>query len=173
MYSEQRFNDERDAQQNIIVKEPVGFASGFLESEVAGELRNWNRKQGLPGIVASSSAGYLLPNKAVRSPDASWISRERFRKVSKEAQKKFLPPTPAFIVEIRSQSDSIIELQNKMLEWIEQGALLAWLIDPTEKKTFIFRPEVPAVMLEGFDHKLSGEDVLLNFELDLNLLKFP
>jgi len=160
---------ERDKHGTIYVMEPTGAETGSFNVEVATDVTMWNRKH-RSGIVFDSSAGFTLPNTAVRSPDISWISKERWEALPTEAKKKFAPICPDFIIEIRSESDSLSELKNKMEEYMENGCHLGWLIDRTGQKVYIYRQEKPVEMTYSLDVVLSGEDVLPGFELNLKTL---
>jgi len=109
----------------------------------------------------------------MRSPDAAWVSDERWKTVKEEQKEKFLPVVPDFIVEVRSESDKLKDLKEKMDEWIENGVRLGWLIDYKGKRAYIYRPNQPIEVLGGLDQILSGEHVLEDFEFDLNLLRIP
>lgn len=162
---------ERDKHLNIIIMPPTSGFSGYCENEANGEIRNW-RKKTKSGYSFSSSTGYLLPNGAMRSPDSSWISSERWATIPESAKSKFLPIVPDFIIEIRSPTDTLKGLKEKMLEWIENGVKLAWLIDLQNQQTYIYRIDGSIEIVKGFDKKLSGEMVMEGFEFDLELLKF-
>ncbi len=161
---------ERNEKGQIIIMPPTGFISGNLNSEVVIELGIWNRKKRL-GLVADSSTGFNLPDGSMRSPDASWVSLELWQTVPEETKSKFPPICPEFVLELRSDSDSLNELRDKMQKtWIANGAKLAWLIDPQNQQTFIYRSNGSIEIVEGFDKMLSGENVLEGFEFDLKLL---
>lgn len=163
---------ERDTNQNIIIMAPVGGGSGFQEKNLIFEVELWVRKNKI-GYSFSSSTGFLMPNGAMRSPDACWISEERWEKVTDEQRKKFPPVVPDFIVEIMSPTDSLKGAKAKMGEWIENGARLAWLIDIKNKQVFIYRENPSIEIVKGFDKKLSGESVMKGFQFDLTQLKMP
>ncbi len=163
---------ERDPDKKIIIMAPVGSESGFYEGEAFGELRSWNVTSS-EGVTLSPSAGFKLPNGATRAADATWISLERWEALTPEQKKKFLPITPDFAIEIRSETDKLKKLKAKMQEWIENGVRLAWLIDPIEQKTHIYRADGSIEILEGFERELSGEGVLKGFIFDLRLLRLP
>lgn len=116
--------------------------------------------------VSDSNGGFTLPNQAMRVPDAAWISLERWEKVPEEEQKKFAHLCPDFVIELMSESDSLKETQSKMEEWMENGCRLAWLIDPKERKTFVYQ-EKGTIREIPFETPLSGENVLPGFQLDL------
>ena len=103
----------------------------------------------------------------MRSPDAACIKKERWEALTVTEQEKFAPICPDFIVELRSKSDSLSRLKNKMEKWVANGCKLAWLIDPLEKKAYVYKPKLQAQEIIGFDGKLSGENLLPGFELDL------
>ena len=107
----------------------------------------------------------------MRAPDAAWVRLERWEQLSPEEQKKFAPLTPDFIIEVRSESDSLNELQNKMQEWVHKGCRLAWLLDPMEQKAYVYTAQGLVKTIETFEENLSGGDVLPGFALDLSLLK--
>jgi Uma2 family endonuclease len=163
---------ERNADKTINVMDPTENESGYLENEVSGELRNW-AKTDKTGISFSASTGFTLPTGAVRSADASWLPLEKWLFLPAEDRKKFTHVCPEFIVEIRSESDDLKDLQMKMLEWVDNGVLLGWLIDPRSRTTYIYRADGSIETVRGFDKSLSGENVLNGFVLDLSILILP
>lgn len=163
---------ERDAQQNLIIMSPVGGLSGYLEEEIQGELRKWAKEDGT-GLTFSSSTGFLLPNGAMRSPDASWVSFDKWNALTEEQKKKFPPFVPDFVVELRSATDSMKKLKAKAQEWIDNGVKLLWLIDPEPREIWIYRTDGTVDRLSGFDRQLSGEEVLPGFSFDLQMLQAP
>jgi Uma2 family endonuclease len=118
------------------------------------------------GIGFDSSTGFTLPNGAKRSPDVAWVRRERWEALSEEERDRFPPLCPDFVIELRSRSDPLTPLQEKMAEYIANGAQLGWLIDPGERRLYIYRPEVTPECLEQ-PEQVSGEPLLPGFELDL------
>ncbi len=163
---------ERNENQQIVIMPPTSPVSGNFNSEIVYQLKDWGRKQKIDGVFGDSSSGYKLSDGSVRSPDASWVSVEAWSVIPKELQKRFPPICPEFVVELLSESDSLEELKKKMqFTWIANGAKLAWLIDPKSKQTFIYRANGSIEIVEGFNKKLSGENVLEGFEFDLSWLK--
>jgi Uma2 family endonuclease len=162
---------ERDKNGQIIIMPPTGTMSGHQNFTINALLGQWVLANRHLGVGFDSSTGFRLPNGAMRAPDSAWIQKNRWEQLSKEDQEKFAPLTPDFVIEVRSRSDSIKELQAKMQEWIQNGCRLAWLIDPVEQKAYVYTPQNPLKTVESFDEKLSGENVLPGFELDLSLLK--
>ena len=161
---------ERDQYGNIEIMPPTGFETGRRNSALNAELSLWNR-QHEHGVAADSSTGYTLPNGAVRSPDASWISLERLSATTLEDRERFVSAVPEFAVEIRSRSDRPRILRDKMREYLDNGVLLAWFIDVPEQRVEIYRATGEVTTVEGFDQVLSGEEVLPGFEFDLRWMK--
>ena len=161
---------ERTKNREIIIMEPVGGESGYYENNVSYHLTSWNVKRKV-GLVFSPSTGFTLPSGAIKSADAAFLRLETWAAVPLSDRKKFAHVCPDFIIEIRSESDSLNELLEKMTEWIEDGVRLGWLIDPKEKKAYIFRANSHVEEVNGFDKTLSGENVLEGFELLLKDLE--
>ncbi|MEA5581474.1 Uma2 family endonuclease [Nodularia harveyana UHCC-0300] len=156
---------ERNATGELIIMPPTGSDTGKRNLDIAGQLWFWNRQTKL-GEVFDSSTGFLLPNGANRSPDAAWVSKQRWDALTLEQQETFAPICPDFVLELRSKTDSLEKLQAKMREYIENGAGLGWLIDRKNQRVEIYRP---GRNVEVLDHpvSLSGEDALPGFVLDL------
>jgi len=165
---------ERETDGTVTMEPPVGVEGDYFKNEVYYAIRNWNDGQEtFPGMAIGSNTRFVLPNGATRSPDAAWISFKRLEGCSREKMTKFLPLCPEFVVEIRSASEPLIKLQAKMVEWVENGALMAWLIDPDEKQALVFLKNGETVQVSSLEEKLSGEEVLPGFVFDLRSLKFP
>jgi Uma2 family endonuclease len=159
-------NLERDSQRNIIVMSPTGSLTGNFNLRISAILFMWNESLGL-GQVFDSSAGFTLANGAVRSPDVSWVRNEKWNNLSNDQKEKFAPICPDFLIEVRSKSDGMAYLQNKMSEYIENGTELGWLIDRFDSKVYIYRKGQPVEKIESLNVKLSGEQTLPGFVLDL------
>jgi Uma2 family endonuclease len=157
---------ERTADGELIVNPPTGWETGKRNSSISGELYLWWRNAGEPGQVFDSSTGFILPNGATRSPDASWVSRERWQALTPEQKGTFANICPDFVVELRSSSDTLKSGQDKMREYIDNGALLGWLIDPQHRRVEIYRSSKDVEVLEN-PAELSGETVLPGFVLNL------
>ena len=160
---------ERTKNGEILIMAPTGGETGFLNLELGRIFGNWNKKKKL-GRVFDSSTAFRLPSSAIRSPDISFLSMEKWEKLSPKERSEFPPICPDFAAEIRSKSDSLIELQKKMEEWMENGCLLAWLLDIPEKKVYICRPSKEPELRAGEKILLSGEDVLPGLEFYLHEL---
>ncbi len=128
----------------------------------------WNRQTHL-GKSFDSSTGFQLPNGANRSPDASWISIERWDALTSTEQERFVPLCPDFVMELRSASDALAPLQAKLQEYLENGVQLGWLIDPQQQVVEIYRPSQAVEVLQT-PIQLSGESVLPGFVLDLSTI---
>ncbi|GBE76570.1 hypothetical protein myaer87_37970 [Microcystis aeruginosa NIES-87] len=159
---------ERTAQGELIVNPPTGGESGQRNFRITGQLFRWCEENEALGVGFDSSTGFILPNGAIRSPDLSWMSRERWESLTPKQKKGFIPLCPDFVVELRSESDSLDKLQKKLLEYRENGARLGWLIDPQNRQVEIYRQGKEVEILEN-PTDLSGEDVLPNFSLNLKL----
>ena len=160
---------ERDEQSNVFIMSPVGSRSGIYESKLIAFLEMWNLEHQL-GYVFSSSAGFKLPDTSVRSADAAWLSKAKWDKLSEADKKGFAAVVPEFIIELRSESDHLETLQEKMGKWLENGVELAWLIDPEEQQVWIYRNGQAVEHRQGFERKLAGESILPGFEFDLQVL---
>ncbi|MBH8562326.1 Uma2 family endonuclease [Nostoc sp. CENA67] len=156
---------ERTASGELLIMPPTGSDTGRRNVKITTQLDIWNSKSNL-GEVFDSSTGFKLPNGAERSPDASWVKIERWNALTPEQQEKFAPICPDLVVELRSASDSLKDLQDKMQEYIENGAQLGWLIDRKNKRVEIYHPGKDVEILDN-PTSLSGEDVLPGFVLDL------
>ncbi|PSF35536.1 hypothetical protein C7H19_16110 [Aphanothece hegewaldii CCALA 016] len=159
---------ERTATGQLIIMPPTGGTTGRKNIEIEGQLWLWNRQNKL-GIVFNSSTAFHLPNGADRSPDAAWVLKERWDNLTPEQQDSFPPLCPDFVIELRSKTDSIETLREKMQEYLDNGLRLGWLIDPKNKVVEIYR-QGQAVEILQHPVSLSGEDVLLGFVMELEEL---
>ena len=157
---------ERTATGALIVNPPTGWETGERNSSLTGQLYRWYEDHEDLGKTFDSSTGFTLPNGAIRSPDASWISQSRWDALSPEQKEGFANICPDFVVELRSASDSRSVLQEKMQEYTDNGAQLGWLIDPQTRQVEIYRPGKEIEVLTE-PAELSGEDVLPGFVLRL------
>jgi len=156
---------ERNCQRNLIIMSPTGGETGERNSEINYQLRSWNKHYQL-GKVFDSSTGFKLPNDADRSPDSAWIPLEKWNNLTLEKRQGFVPLCPDFVIELRSKSDNLKSLQDKMQEYLENGNKLGWLINRQEKKVEIYRQGKAVEILEN-PTILSRENILPNFVLDL------
>ncbi|HLO86658.1 MAG TPA: Uma2 family endonuclease [Nostocaceae cyanobacterium] len=163
---------ELSSEGELIIMPPTGGESGIRNSDINIELGLWNRQTKL-GKVFASSTEFKLPSGAYRSPDAAWIKLERWEALTKEQKRRFPPIAPDFVIELRSETDSLKELHKKMREYQLNGVRLAWLIDPKTPLVEIYRQGKDIEILKfSVDNppQLSGEDVLPGFVLDLTLI---
>lgn len=157
---------ELNAEGDLEVMPPPFPETSRKNIEIDFQLMSWARKD-KTGVCFESSAKFTLPNGAKRMPDAAWILKERyFARSEKEREETFTRIAPDFVIELRSKSDRLPNLKKKMREYIENGVRLGWLIDPYTKKVHIYRKSGEIEILENAE-KVSGEDVLRGFELDL------
>jgi Uma2 family endonuclease len=156
---------ERTAKGELVIMPPAGSETGLRNANVSGQLWFWNEHTRL-GETFDSSAGFHLPNGADRSPDAAWIKRERWQALTPAERRGFAPICPDFVVELRSPTDKLQDIQAKMQEYIDNGAQLGWLIDPELRRVEIYEPgeEVEVLLSPDF---VSGEPLLPGFRLEL------
>lgn len=159
---------ELTAQGELVIMPPVGSEGGWRSGETFLALGNWAKKDGT-GISFDSSTGFTLPNGAIRSPDASWIRRERWDALTKAQRVKFAPICPDFVAEVRSQTDKLPDLLEKMQEYVDNGARLGWLIDPFDKRVYVYRPDQSPEVLDD-PAELQGDPVLPGFVLPVREL---
>lgn len=160
---------ERNSKLEIIIMSPVTTLSNYGSGAVFAQLYMWSLQNG-NGLAFDSSTGFTLPDRSVLSPDASWLSKEKWNALSDHDKDRFAPVCPEFIIEVRSKSDSLEDLQAKMKVWIKNGAELAWLIDPREKTTYIYHPKEELRVVKGLDKTMQGSGAVAGFVLDLSLL---
>ncbi len=162
---------ERTTRGVIEAMPPASGGTGARNARLTTQVVLWSWNDGT-GTGFDSSAGFTLPNGAVRSPDASWIPNERWNALTEEQRElQYSPICPDFVVELRSHSDRMTKLRRKMREYLAQGARLGWLIDPLPGVVEIYRPGRPVEILVK-PATLSGEDVLPGFVLDLKGILF-
>jgi Uma2 family endonuclease len=159
---------ERTAQGKLVIVAPVGGEGGNREADLIGDLVYWNRQTQL-GKVFSSSTCFKLPSGGDRSPDASWVALERWNQLTPEQQKKFPALCPDFVIELRSESDALEPLRQKMHEYLSNGLRLGWLVNPQDRQVEIYRANQPKQILQD-PKQLDGEDVLLGFVFELAIL---
>jgi Uma2 family endonuclease len=156
---------EMNAAGELIIVPPVGGESGNQEADLITDLNNWNRQVKL-GKVFSSSTIFILPNGAKRSPDVAWVKLERWEALTPEQRKKFPPLVPDFVIELRSETDRLALIQEKMQEYIKNGLRLGLLINPQDRQVEIYRL-LKAVEVVQMPAIVSGEDILPGFELQV------
>jgi Uma2 family endonuclease len=162
---------ERTAEGEIIIMPPTGGETGSRNSEINIQLGSWAKRDG-SGRAFDSSTGFKLPNGAERSPDAAWVLRSRLARLTTEQKQKFLPLCPDFVIELRSPSDTVAQLRNKLQEYMENGARLGWLLDPPTRRVHIYRAGLEPEIIEE-PTEVSGETVLPGFTLNLKEIWYP
>lgn len=155
---------ERNRADQLIIMPPTGGETGRKNADLISQLVVWNKQKKL-GVVFDSSTEFKLPLGGDRSPDAAWIKLERWRSLSNEAKKKFPPLCPDFIIELRSESDSLTDFRAKMQEYLENGMALGWLIDPQTQQVEIYQQNQDVETINS-PQTLSGEEILPEFILD-------
>jgi Uma2 family endonuclease len=156
---------ERTAGGELIIMPSAGWKTGSRNALINASLTMWALQEGT-GIAADSSTGFDLPNGATRSPDAAWVTRSRLATLTEEQKEKFLPLCPNFVIELRSPSDRLKAVQEKMQEYLDNGAQLGWVIDPSERRVYVYRPGAAMECLDN-PTTVSGDPELPGFVLDL------
>ena len=156
---------ERNAHGELLLMPPAMSDIGRQELDVAGQLWTWAKRDGT-GVAFGPSSGFRLPNTAVRVADVAWVRRPRWEAISAEEREKFAPLCPDFVIELRSPSSRLRDAQDKMAEWVANGAQLGWLIDPRFRHIDVYRPDAPVERLEN-PAELSADPLLPGFVLDL------
>ncbi len=159
---------ELTARKELVIMPPTGSKTGWRNSSVNSDLVVWARID-RTGLVFDSSSLFTLPNGAKRSPDTSWVKRERWEALTDAEQEGFAPLCPDFVVELRSRTDRVSDLQEKMQEYIDNGARLGWLIDPLDQRVYVYHPGQPIERLDN-PVTISGDPVLPGFALNVREL---
>lgn len=156
---------ERTAEGDMEIMPPTGWVTSNRNAILTHLIMAWALQDGT-GMVSDSNGGFILPNGAMRAPDAAWARRERLAERTAEQKQNFLPLCPDFVIELISPSDHLATVQAKLREYIENGARLGWLLDPDPRRVYVYRPNEPVQVFENPD-KLSGEPVLPGLVLEL------
>lgn len=154
---------ERTPEGEILLMAPTGGESSRRNAQLISQLVVW-ANQDRTGVSFDSSGGFILPNGAIRSPDAAWVRLAPWLQLSEHQKAKFIPLCPDFVVELRSDTDSLRELQLKMREYLDNGARLGWLLDPQERRVHIYRPHAEPEVLDD-PESVAGDPVLKGFIL--------
>jgi Uma2 family endonuclease len=155
---------EMTAQGELIIMSPTNPETGHKNATITTRLVIW-AEQDATGLVFDSSSEFTLPNGAKRSPDASWILKSRWNQLTKEEKQKFSEICPDFVIELRSPSDFVAAIEEKMEEYIVNGSKLGWLLDPIDNRATIYRPGQPPSCIER-PTILTGDPVLPGFKFD-------
>jgi Uma2 family endonuclease len=156
---------EMDGDGSLIIMSPTGLKAGFRNSQLTAQLTMWANRDGT-GVASDSSGEMRFPNGAARAPDAAWFSHTRLQAVSEAELERIPPVVPDFVVELRSKSDRVRRLQAKMDEYIANGVRLGWLLDPTTRTAYVYRPGVAVQVFENAV-TLDASPELPGFVLDL------
>lgn len=157
---------EQTAEGVVEIMPPPKGDTGAKNNRITFQLTNWADEDGT-GVSFGPTMGFKLPNGATRSPDASWVKRSRLAELSLKQKKEYFPLCPDFVLELRSATDRINRLKEKMEEYIANGAQLGWLIDPKERRVHVYRPNAEVEILEN-PASVSGDPVLPGFVLKLS-----
>lgn len=150
----------------IIVMPPTHTETGRKNFKIILRFGIWAELD-KTGQCFESSTGFTFPNGAKRSPDLAWVRNEKWNQLSEKEKRSFARLVPDFVVELRSDTDSLKTLQNKMREYLENGVSLGWLIDTRTRKVYVYRPNEKVEVLDD-PQTVSGEPLLPGFVLDLS-----
>lgn len=156
---------ETNSHGQLIIMSPTGSETGDFNLELAFQIKLWNKQTKL-GKVFDSSTGFKLSNGAVRSPDVTWIEIKKWNSLTKEQRKTLAPVDPDFVIELLFPSDNLSDLQLKMVEYMNCGVKLGWLINPEDKQVEIYSQQQKPEILNN-PIILSGENVLPGLIVDL------
>jgi Uma2 family endonuclease len=148
----------------LIAMPPTSSLTGKRNFNLTYQLAAWCRQHSI-GVCFGTDTGFTLPNGAIRGPDASWVRREKWDSLTELKKDSFAPICPDFVIELRSKTDRLTVLFNKMTEYIENGASLGWLIDPSKRRVYVYRPNEEVVVLDN-PATVSGEPLLPGFTLE-------
>ncbi|HLE83941.1 MAG TPA: Uma2 family endonuclease [Thermoanaerobaculia bacterium] len=162
---------ERTPEGDLIVMTPAGGESSHRNARLVTAIMGWADRDGT-GVAFDATAGFLLPNGAMRSPDAAWVERSRWRALEPEQRRGFVPLAPDFVLELRSPSDRLPDLRAKMEEYRACGVRLGWLIDPEERRVHVYRPDRVPEVLEA-PPRVAADPELPGFVLDLKSIWAP
>jgi Uma2 family endonuclease len=162
---------EYTAQGELIVMPPTGGETSNRNMEITFQLQSWTR-QDQTGVAFDSSGGFKLPNGAMRSPDAAWVRRSRLAVLTRDQKQKFLPLCPDFVIELRSPTDNLKALQDKMQEYMDNGAQLGWLIDALTRRVHLYQPQRQPEIIEA-PSIVSADPLLPGFALNLQTIWEP
>lgn len=156
---------ERNAKGDLIIMPPVTGGSSRGNALLTATFHTWATRDGR-AVIFDSSAGFTLPNGAMRSPDVSWVRHDRLDALEDDPADEFVALCPDFVLELRSPSDSLRVLKNKMQEYIHNGARLGWLLDPKERQVHVYRTGKEPKILND-PKTVSGDPVLKGFVLEI------
>ena len=152
---------EVTAEGELLILPMTGYRGNKQELYMSTFLAIWELANG--GSASSQTVRFRLPSGAVLGPDAAWITQERFDALPERERETVIEGAPDFVVEIRSRSDNLRPLQNKMAEWMAGGVRLGWLIDALQRQVHVYRAGQPEPQLLDDPETLDGEDVLIGF----------
>jgi Uma2 family endonuclease len=162
---------ERTAEGDLIIMPPTGAATGTRNAEITRQFGNWTKSDGR-GAAFGSSTGFKLPNGANRSPDEGWVLHTRLATLTAAQKQKFLPLAPDFVIELKSPTDFLNDVLAKMDEYMANGVLLGWLINPETRRVHVYRPDKEIEIFENA-LEISGDPELPGFVLDLREIWEP
>lgn len=161
---------ERNRKNELVIMSPFGSLTSNILMRINRELLSWLDEHPDAGYLFESSAGFKLNDGSVLSADGAFVEKKKWEDLTRMQQEKFAPVCPDFVIEVRSPSDSINQLKQKMQDWISNGCQLAWLIDPINKNAYMYTQQGVVKSASTFDDFLTGLEILPGLKLELKLL---
>jgi Uma2 family endonuclease len=161
---------EVNAQGELIILPMTGHRGNRHESYLNHFLTGWEIEHG--GVASSQSSRYRLPSGEIRGPDAAWITQERYDALPEQQRLTIIEGAPDFVAEIRSRTDNLAPLQRKMGLWMAGGVRLGWLIDPENRRVYVYRQAQPEPETLEDPETLDGGDVLVGFSFPVRQYVF-
>ena len=162
---------ERTAEGDLRIMAPAGGGTGSRNAIITSMLTTWALQDGT-GVAFDSSTGFTLSNGATRSPDAAWVQRARLAVLTAEQKEKFLPLCPDFVIELRSPSDDLGSVQEKMQEYLDNGMQLGWLIDPSTRQVYVYHSSAAVDRVDD-PSRVLGDPELPGFVLETTRIWEP
>lgn len=163
---------ELSAQGELIIMPPAGSGTGHRNSTLSGQFYVWRQQHKDLGLTFDSSTGFTLPDGSIVSPDASWVAKSRWDALTPEEQEGYAPLCPDVVAELRSKSDRLTELREKMQTYVRNGAQLGVIINPQQKTVEIYRPGRAAEVLSN-PKKVNLDEAMSGFELNVSEIWSP
>lgn len=121
------------------------------------------------GALFDSSTAFEMKNGNKRSPDISFVVKERLQELD-DLPDGFLEGAPDLAIEVLSPGNTVEEIHQKLLEYFDSGTRLAWVIHPKENYVLVYRSaQEPDRLLKLID-LLDGEEVVPGFSLPIAAL---
>lgn len=142
----------------------AGMEHGYIACIVVALLAIYVRNYKL-GTVCDSSTAFALKNGNKRSPDVSFVPKERLKGL-KRPPRGFFQGSPDLAVEILSPSNTVEEIHTKIVEYFENDTRLVWVIHPDEKYVLVYHTPEPDWLLRP-QNSLEGGAIVPGFSMSV------